>query len=438
MHRQSLSWRLRAAIAAGVVAVAGAPVVADAAAPPKQCKLVADSIGDTVPATDPGLDLVSADVASDDYLVTAVVRVARLQPPAGVFVSAVYRFEFTVSGSQDRFYLAASGPYSAAYDAGYLNGSAPVTGPATTSLGRATGSMAWATNEIHVHAPLSLFRSRAKIGRGSVLSGFRVVTVRTAPYGLSPDPGANTLVADEATSQRTYLASTPTCVRVGDYCAPPTNHYVGGTAKGEDGLDANVQVSVAFVSSDGDGVGMDGCPVKGYGATVKLNRTTPAAGAKHSAKTTNTWRVDRLPANVVKIWVEAYPLGPEGKVTNAKYGGSLRRRVPVNRGDIVVRLPVVCAAHGRTGSIAGSVVDKAGRAVAIDRAIAWSEAPDSQQQILGWAVGTTRDTNKFDVPALAEGQRYSVWVSKTGRSTWKAFHVAVTACRATSIRVVAG
>jgi hypothetical protein len=425
----------RAAVVAGALVVAGTPVFANAASRATPCGLVTDPSGDAgyttdaeARSTDPGLDLVSADIASDDRLVTAVFRLARPQQPGGLVVNAVYRFEFSVAGSADRFYLAFSGPnFGTVFDAGYL-------GAQPTSLGTATGSMSRTANEVHVHAPLSLFAPRARIRRGTVLSGFHVVTLRSVPYGPSRDTGA--LVADEASSTRTYRAGTRTCVRVGDMCAPLTDHYVAGTVKGEDGLDANVQVSVAFVSSDGEGVGWDGCPVNGYGGVVRLNTTIPSTGARHSAKTTNTWRVGNLPANVTKIWVEAYPLGPDGKVTHVKYGGSLRRRVPVNRGDIVVRLPVVCAAHGRTGTIAGSVVDRKGHAVAIDRAIAWSEAPDSQQQILGWGVGTTHDTNRFEIPALARDQKYSVWVSRSGKATWKTFHVAVSACHTTSIKVV--
>ena len=222
-------------------------------------------------------------------------------------------------------------------------------------------------------------------------------------------------------------------------CAAPSSKYYGGTVKGADGLDVNVQVSIALATSAGVRIGMDGCRTPGYAINLGINKTTSAKGAVHTSATTSTWRVNNLPSNVGYAWIELWPRDPERKLNYSKYSGSMRRRILPSRGDIRLTLPVVCAAGGKTGGIYGRSFDKAGRAVTVSANIhAWSEAPDSQTFVMGFGPGKAYNGNYYQLPNLASGQYYTILANAPGYPEKRIEHVYVHPCKWSGMRITFG
>lgn len=196
--RPVLALALCAAVGASSGLAAAAPQVKPA------CHLVTDDSGDTGALTEqPGLDVISADIASDAKHITAVIRLAG--PPGGGNPEAVngaqYKFRFTPAGADHAQYLGAFVPFvgEPIYFTGETQGNRSRTDDTFV-----TGSIKG--NVVTITAPVAAFR-RVAIAPGTKLRHLAVET--TAQTGLV------IFVVDEAETRRTYLTGSRSCVKPG-------------------------------------------------------------------------------------------------------------------------------------------------------------------------------------------------------------------------------
>jgi len=221
---------------------------------------------------------------------------------------------------------------------------------------------------------------------------------------------------------------------------------VTGTIKGQDGRAVNAQVSFDLIRVVGDQrLHIDGRPgsdrygcagFKGYGYFMRVNKDLPDTGSATSG--TKTWKAV-IPANVNQVIIEVYPRdnATPSNVSDRRYSGALRWKVPIPYGKAVnIVLPVVCAAGGTTGYIAGRAT-KGGAPVKVDFVGAWSLAKDNNtaQPILGFRTGYGTDRGTWAVKNLVSGQAYTVvWIENGVRR--QRYGIAVSACQGTAVASV--
>jgi hypothetical protein len=184
------------------------------AAPKPVCNLVVDPAGDVVlegqAYDDPALDVLGADLASDDKRITVVLKMGAVdgvdaKAPMG---RAVY-FSFTTPGGVKPMYLSAS--FDPALGMLYDFGSVVGTGytSANTSGTAASGSVDAAKKTITISAPADLggLLKPSLNRRLTSLDVRSTVLVGAARAGLVFD-------ADRAASKASYTTGTPSCVAV--------------------------------------------------------------------------------------------------------------------------------------------------------------------------------------------------------------------------------
>ena len=228
--------RSAAAIALAVATVA-APA-ADAAPkkkapkkPPPVCNLVVDPTGDTFlvraadgTANEPkenGLDIVSADIASDAKNVAVAIRVKALgaavqSSPQGVGFS----FDFLLPSSEMQGSLRAVfiQGQPAYYEATVKDPSVPNS--PSTFLALAKGATDAKKNEIRIWAPVSVFSSLGTMKNGTVITPAddAATSGRAVPPspGMAGQPVATRFVfADVAGDGKAYKVGTSSCVPIG-------------------------------------------------------------------------------------------------------------------------------------------------------------------------------------------------------------------------------
>ena len=219
---------LRVAVCAGLsLALVAGPA---AGAPTAACNLVTDPAGDgslwgQVPAGTPSyptsLDILSADIANDDRLFTAVIRVDQLQSlepgsPTGIGYSIhvtvnKQRFELTAGrnpGSDDIFHMWGRIEY-----VGDENNGAASYG----FIGLLDGVFDEDASEIRMTAPMRYFSPRVK--RGARFDDLRLWSYYRAGFASDTENrrpfGSSSHSADMAESTATYAAGSPSCVQVG-------------------------------------------------------------------------------------------------------------------------------------------------------------------------------------------------------------------------------
>ncbi|HVE99097.1 MAG TPA: hypothetical protein VNA12_07945 [Mycobacteriales bacterium] len=219
---------MRVAATLGItLALVGGPALG---APKRACNLVTDPRGDGglygqvppgTPAYPTSLDILSADIASNNKQFTAVIRVdelVSLDPgsPTGI------GYAFNVTVNKQRFALAAS----------RTPGSEPVftmsgrleyvgdenNGGATYGLiGLIDGVFDEDASEIRMTAPLTYFTPKVK--RGARFDDLRLWSYYEAGYASDTENrrpwGGVNHSADRAESRATYAAGSPSCVKVG-------------------------------------------------------------------------------------------------------------------------------------------------------------------------------------------------------------------------------
>jgi len=220
------------------------------------------------------------------------------------------------------------------------------------------------------------------------------------------------------------------CVLFGNGLASIPVH---GTILGEDGRAVSAQLgfdiqdsSGRAISATGCLIGTPGCAAPGYGITIRVNTYLDATGSTNTHAYATTWSTV-LPSNAAYVYLEAYPkgYGPYSATNETRYGHSYRRKMLVfymALGAINVRLPLVCAAGGHTGSIQG-VTYVNGVPVQYSRVATWSIAPDNNtpSPILGFTVGTTLKGGGYILPNLPSGQLYQILATPVGGATVHVF-----------------
>jgi hypothetical protein len=205
-RRRLLTAMLGVGLVAGGPAFAAKPKVTPKPKPvPKPvCDLVTDPKGDAEGGAlgsneDQALDIISADIATNNKYITAAIRVAKLTPadvtrPQGAF----YQFQFIGTSNEDGHPM-------------YVQ--AEPTG-ATWQGGSGTGVFDFAHSEIRITLPLSYFGTgAAAVVPGPPLHGFTVYADLGDP--VKPLSPTLNLYGDTATSNASYVPGTPSCVPVG-------------------------------------------------------------------------------------------------------------------------------------------------------------------------------------------------------------------------------
>ncbi|GAC1439643.1 MAG: hypothetical protein NVS3B26_02910 [Mycobacteriales bacterium] len=209
-----MSARLRPALAVGLVFAVACTGIASAAtkkAAARVCNLITDARGDAAVVTSqPGMDIITADIASNAKLITAVIRLAAAptapnpQAPGGTD----YYFSFTAPGSAAPQFLHASLPPVGA--ATFATGQTTTVGGQNTSTDdapAASGSIAGTI--VTITASTSAFGGRVSLKPGTKLTGLTVDV-----YAQVGVPGVGGLLqnADTAAGAKPYIAGTPSCV----------------------------------------------------------------------------------------------------------------------------------------------------------------------------------------------------------------------------------
>jgi len=191
------------------------------------CDLVTDHSGDTtagppqapVPTDEPSLDVVSADVSVNAKWVTTAIRVKKLAPGQGT-VPDMWRWSAIFAAGSTTYVL----------DARWGQGG--IYGSAGTLAGYDGQSPSWFESEIAAKVRVTLDEQRNEIratiarsalaGSGGVALGQRLATLRayswhehTAYASVFARPGGEYDIADWASSSKTYVAGTRSCVRPG-------------------------------------------------------------------------------------------------------------------------------------------------------------------------------------------------------------------------------
>ena len=173
------------------------------------CDLVKDPMGDAVVLTDqPGMDIVSADMATTAKTVTMVIRLAA--PPNTINPEAVggtrYYFEFVAPGSANPQFLRANIDFG--------------TGALTATSGEKTPS---ATGSSYSNDPanpditakidgkvLTMTAPLAALTRVKPVLGKKLRNITVSSFARA---GAFILLADEAMTTKTYVAGSKNCVQ---------------------------------------------------------------------------------------------------------------------------------------------------------------------------------------------------------------------------------
>ncbi len=173
-----------------------------------------------------GLDIVSADIASDDRYLTAVVRLRDLTDSRGAPTGTAHDINFGLGGQ--RFLASAyRAPDGVAFDlwvfresAGNANAGSTVYG----FIGKIEGSFDEDTSEIRMHIPAALMRTYGGI-RGARFDRLSAVSLNYT--GTTTDPGVlrrgytgtkggSTFEGtDEGSTTKTYIGGQPSCVKPG-------------------------------------------------------------------------------------------------------------------------------------------------------------------------------------------------------------------------------
>ncbi len=226
-------------------------------------------------------------------------------------------------------------------------------------------------------------------------------------------------------------------------CAPTSSKYIGGTLVGQDNRDINAQIGLNVVDKYGKSINRYGCHGSGYTVSIWMNKGVSGDGVVHTAATTRTWRYT-LPANAVAVWIEVWTrtnlpkscAACDGPVDTHRYGFVNRRAIRVNTGNVKLIAPLHCGL-GRvgTGSIQGTLRDKAGNRVTFHSIYAWSMLrPDGSKPLQGWGEAHQRP-GYYVIDALAGEQEYVVWANYHG-VTYKRYHVMVHNCQNVPLRFV--
>jgi hypothetical protein len=213
--------RIRGTITAAVLA--GAGLLALPATADESCHLLTDAANDTTfgaraetsgVAVQQPLDILSADVATAEGWLYAVIRVQGLERSTyGNAYPTTYRLELT-AGTRKVFVQAAGNPANSAVTAAstFINYTFTAGRVGVRSY-RANGTLDVEGNEIRIEAPVEYF-GRDTVLPGVELGGLTATAVRTySDHGqLAPGVSSKVTASDTATSTATYVADSESCM----------------------------------------------------------------------------------------------------------------------------------------------------------------------------------------------------------------------------------
>ncbi|MCA1711188.1 MAG: hypothetical protein LC789_05925 [Actinobacteria bacterium] len=199
----------RPLLALGVCAALAAATGVAAAAPKAKpvCNLVSDAKGDGsvagVAPNDGNLDVLSADVASNGKVITAVLRLASFsaqdaQAPFG----RTYYMGFSAPGAENQLYLSVGidPVLGETYDFGDLQGNL------YTSAGTATGSIDAAKGILTVTAPADLG------GLTTLKKGVKITDLEAKTTALVGVLGSGLVATADTATGSSYTVGAPSCV----------------------------------------------------------------------------------------------------------------------------------------------------------------------------------------------------------------------------------
>lgn len=203
---------LRPVLALSVcAALAAATGVAGATTKAKPvCNLVTDAKGDAsiggATPNDANLDVVSADVASNGKVVTAVLRLAAFaeQDPQSPF-GRTYYLGFNAPGAENQLYLSVGidPALGVTYDYGDLQGNL------YTSSGTGVGSVDAAKGVLTVTAPADMG------GLASLKKGTKLTALEAKSTALLGVAGTGVVATVDTATGGSYAVGTPSCVTPG-------------------------------------------------------------------------------------------------------------------------------------------------------------------------------------------------------------------------------
>lgn len=205
----------RSAIAVAIIAIAASAAAGTAEAAPKKkapppCRTITDAEGDSKYGK--GLDILSADIASNTRTVTAVFRLPEItKSNSSAPTGQGYYFDFSAGGETPIYLSYTVTPTTESFNYGWVDGSIH------RSLGAATGVVDTAKKEIRVSAPVSAWGAYGTPRVGSKLTGIELTSYWVIGAYAPPTPVTNTTgggslqTADQAIG-KTYVAGSPSCV----------------------------------------------------------------------------------------------------------------------------------------------------------------------------------------------------------------------------------
>lgn len=213
-----MSVRLHAALVIALcTAVVGAGAASAAPRPKPVCNLIVDDKGDGAGLVDNssgGLDVVTADIASNAKSVTAVLRLAAAPPAAGdpnAPEGATYYVSWTAPGAANPVYLSAATDVTGAmsYAMGDIQPS-PAGGVYQNATGAVTGHVNGSVITINVDR--SVFSALATMKPGTKMTGLQADVFYPVEV---PKVGGLLEQADAAAGTKPYVAGAASCVTPG-------------------------------------------------------------------------------------------------------------------------------------------------------------------------------------------------------------------------------
>ena len=215
--------RTYAVAVVGALAIAGISTQAGAASKPKPkpvkpvCNLLTDDAGDAsfLPGVaDDNLDILSADVATSAKTLTVELRLKSYSATdTNAPFGRNYYVLFSAPGQPNPIFLSYSvGPLASSASYGDLE---PGAG-ASSYTPKGTATVAVAGTNITLSAPIADLSSLAAIKPGTKLTDLNANA--TVLVGVPDNPAVGTpgvvFSADTATGGKSYIAGTPSCVKV--------------------------------------------------------------------------------------------------------------------------------------------------------------------------------------------------------------------------------
>lgn len=209
---------------AAVAVVASAALAGSSGAAPKACNLVTDAKGDAVnngllggdlasvpPApNEAAFDIVSADLATDAKLLTAVIRVDKASPTATTAPTGMaWRVDWMV-GETKLWASVTNDPRNGLKGFyGYID---PVTGGGKFLGSDAKAIIDTAKNEVRVTVPLAAYSTQASLKKGTKV---HTITSRSGRFANAENSATLNFGNDTAEGKLGYVLGAKSCVAVG-------------------------------------------------------------------------------------------------------------------------------------------------------------------------------------------------------------------------------